>query len=85
MSVLLKQVIARRKPPRRRQRYRKGAAAAARAGDAAAARAGDIGGNSIRNNHYGIFVQGVGQVVHATLSGNHFRGVAVPVKRVIVY
>jgi nitrous oxidase accessory protein NosD len=44
-----------------------------------------ISGNSICNNHYGIFLEGVGQVVHATLYGNHFSGVAVPVKRVIVH
>jgi len=44
-----------------------------------------ISGNSICNNHYGIFLEGAGQVVHATLYGNHFSGVGVPVKRVIVH
>ena len=36
-------------------------------------------------NHYGIFLEGVGKVVHASLQGNHF-GNAPPceVKRVVV-
>jgi nitrous oxidase accessory protein NosD len=40
--------------------------------------------NSIFRNHYGIFLEGVGKVVHASLHGNHFSRVAVPVKRLVV-
>jgi parallel beta-helix repeat protein len=39
--------------------------------------------NHISSNHYGVFLEGVGNVVHASLSGNHFQ-VAVPVKRLVV-
>jgi hypothetical protein len=35
-------------------------------------------------NYYGIFLEGVGDVVHASLQGNHFGKVAVRVKRVVV-
>jgi parallel beta-helix repeat protein len=43
-----------------------------------------INGNHISGNHYGIFLEGVGKVVHASLCGNRFRHVAVRVRRVIV-
>jgi hypothetical protein len=39
----------------------------------------------IARNHFGIFLEGVGPVVHATLHGNQFHRVAKPVKRVIVH
>jgi hypothetical protein len=42
-----------------------------------------ISNNHIFRNHYGIFLEGVGKVVHASLHRNHFRHVAVRVKRVI--
>jgi hypothetical protein len=40
--------------------------------------------NTICNNHYGIFLEGVGRVVHATLYGNRYRNVTQHVKRVVV-
>jgi nitrous oxidase accessory protein NosD len=40
--------------------------------------------NHIFCNHYGIFLEGIGHVVHAYLHGNRFRRVAVRVYRVIV-
>jgi hypothetical protein len=43
-----------------------------------------ISNNRIFRNYYGIFLEGVGKVVHASLSGNHFSKVSVPVKRVVV-
>lgn len=43
-----------------------------------------IRGNHISRNHYGIFLEGVGKVVHASISGNHYFKVAVRVKRVVV-
>jgi nitrous oxidase accessory protein NosD len=43
-----------------------------------------ISNNHIFRNHYGVFLEGVGKVVHASLHGNHFRHVAVPVKRLVV-
>ena len=43
-----------------------------------------ISHNYIVSDHYGIFLEGVGKVVHATLRKNHFRHVAVLVKRVRV-
>lgn len=43
-----------------------------------------ISHNYIFRNHYGIFLEGVGKVVHASLHGNYFRRVAVPVKRIVV-
>ena len=42
-----------------------------------------ISGNSISRNHYGIFLEGTGHVVHAWLYGNHFHHVFIPVKQVI--
>lgn len=42
-----------------------------------------IRNNVIRSNHYGIFLEGTGPVVHATLYGNRYRNVSVHVKRVI--
>ena len=44
-----------------------------------------IGGNRIARNHFGIFLEGVGQAVHATLHGNQFHRVFRPVKSVIVH
>lgn len=44
-----------------------------------------ISGNRIANNHFGIFLEGVGHVVHAVLRGNQFHNVVRPVKRVIVH
>ena len=41
-----------------------------------------ISGNSISRNHYGIFLEGTGHVVHAWLYGNHFHHVFIPVKQV---
>ena len=43
-----------------------------------------ISNNYILHNHYGIFLEGVGKVVHASLRGDRFRGVALHVKRVKV-
>jgi hypothetical protein len=43
-----------------------------------------ITNNYIARNHYGIFLEGVGKVVHATLRNNHYWKVSVRVKRVIV-
>jgi nitrous oxidase accessory protein NosD len=43
-----------------------------------------ISNNYISHNYYGIFLEGVGKVVHASLSGNHFTKVSVQVKRVVV-
>ena len=43
----------------------------------------EISHNQISSNYYGVFLEGVGNVVHASLSGNQFR-VAVPVKRLAV-
>jgi nitrous oxidase accessory protein NosD len=43
-----------------------------------------IRNNHISRNYYGIFLEGVGKVVHASLSGNHFSKVSVHVKRVVV-
>ena len=40
--------------------------------------------NTICNNHYGIFLEGVGRVVHATLYGNRYHNVTQHVKRVVV-
>lgn len=42
-----------------------------------------IRNNVIRSNHYGIFLEGTGPVVHATLYDNRYRNVSVHVKRVI--
>ncbi len=42
-------------------------------------------GNHIARNHFGIFLEGVGPVVHATLRGNRFYNVVKPVKQVIVH
>jgi hypothetical protein len=42
-----------------------------------------ISGNSISRDHYGIYLEGTGHVVHASLYGNDFRHVPVPVKEVI--
>jgi nitrous oxidase accessory protein NosD len=44
-----------------------------------------ISGNRIARNHFGIFLEGVGQAVHATLHGNQFHQVFKPVKSVIVH
>ncbi len=44
-----------------------------------------ISGNRIARNHFGIFLEGVGRPVHATLHGNQFHRVHKPVKRVIVH
>jgi Right handed beta helix region len=44
-----------------------------------------ISGNRIARNHFGIFLEGVGQAVHATLHGNQFHRVFKPVKSVIVH
>ena len=44
-----------------------------------------ISGNRIARNHFGIFLEGVGRPVHATLFGNQFHRVFKPVKRVIVH
>jgi len=43
-----------------------------------------ISGNHIFNDHYGIFLEGVGNVVHATVHGNHFSRVRVQVEHVKV-
>jgi hypothetical protein len=43
-----------------------------------------ISNNHIFHDYYGIFLEGVGKVVHASVSGNHFSKVSVRVKRVIV-
>ena len=43
-----------------------------------------ISGNHISRNYYGIFLEGVGNVVHASISGNHYYKVSVHVKRVVV-
>jgi hypothetical protein len=43
-----------------------------------------IKNNYISRNHFGIFLEGVGKVVHATLQNNHYWKVSVHVKRVIV-
>ena len=43
-----------------------------------------ITNNYIARNHYGIFLEGVGKVVHATLRNNHYWKVSVRVKRVVV-
>jgi nitrous oxidase accessory protein NosD len=43
-----------------------------------------ISGNHISHVHYGIFLEGVGKVVHASLRSNHFSRVSVHVKRVVV-
>jgi nitrous oxidase accessory protein NosD len=43
-----------------------------------------ISRNRIFRNHYGIFLEGVGRGVHASLHRNHFRHVKVPVKRLVV-
>jgi Right handed beta helix region len=43
-----------------------------------------ISGNHISHNYYGIFLEGVGKVVHASISGNHYTKVSVQVKRVTV-
>jgi hypothetical protein len=40
--------------------------------------------NYISHNHYGIFLEGVGKVVHASISGHHYNKVSVRVKRVVV-
>jgi len=45
----------------------------------------EISGNHIARNHFGIFLEGVGHVVHATLHGNQFHNVVRPVKVVIVH
>lgn len=44
-----------------------------------------IAGNRIICNHFGIFLEGVGRPVHATLHGNQFHRVVKPVKRVLVH
>jgi hypothetical protein len=41
-----------------------------------------ISGNSISRDHYGIFLEGIGHVVHAGLYGNYFRHAPVSVKEV---
>lgn len=43
-----------------------------------------ISGNHIWSDHFGIFLEGVGNVVNATLSGNSYQSVHQPVKRVVV-
>jgi parallel beta-helix repeat protein len=43
-----------------------------------------ISNNYITSNHYGIFLEGVGKIVHATLHGNRFHKVSVQVKSVTV-
>jgi nitrous oxidase accessory protein NosD len=43
-----------------------------------------ISHNYISHNYYGIFLEGVGKVVNASLSDNHFSKVSVQVKRVVV-
>ena len=43
-----------------------------------------ISSNHISGNHYGIFLEGVGKVVHASVTGNHYSKVSVRVKRVVV-
>ena len=43
-----------------------------------------ISNNYITSNYYGIFLEGVGKVVHATLHGNRFHKVSVQVKSVTV-
>jgi nitrous oxidase accessory protein NosD len=43
-----------------------------------------ISNNYIFRNHYGVFLEGVGKVIHTSLHGNHFRHVAVPAKRLVV-
>jgi nitrous oxidase accessory protein NosD len=43
-----------------------------------------ISGNHISRDYYGIFLEGVGKVVHASLTDNHFSKVSVQVKRVVV-
>lgn len=43
-----------------------------------------ITGNHIARNHFGIFLEGVGKVVHATVRNNHYWRVSVHVKSVIV-
>jgi nitrous oxidase accessory protein NosD len=45
----------------------------------------EISGNHIARNHFGIFLEGVGRAVHATISGNQFHHVAKPVKWVITH
>ncbi len=44
-----------------------------------------ISGNRIARNHFGIFLEGVGHVVHATIFGNQFHHVAKPVKWVVTH
>jgi nitrous oxidase accessory protein NosD len=43
-----------------------------------------ISKNYISGNHYGIFLEGVGKVVHASLRGNYFSKFSVRVKIVVV-
>jgi hypothetical protein len=43
-----------------------------------------ISNNHISRDHYGIFLEGVGKVVHASLPGNRFSKVSVHVKNVVV-
>jgi hypothetical protein len=43
-----------------------------------------ISQNHISGNHYGVFLEGVGKVVHASLQRNHFGNASVRVKRVVV-
>jgi parallel beta-helix repeat protein len=43
-----------------------------------------INGNTITNNYYGIFLEGVGKQVNASIFGNRFHNVVVPVKKVLV-
>jgi parallel beta-helix repeat protein len=43
-----------------------------------------ISGNHISSDYYGIFLEGVGKVVQASLTGNHYSKVSVQVKRVVV-
>jgi parallel beta-helix repeat protein len=43
-----------------------------------------ISHNYISGNHYGIFLEGVGNVVHASLQRNHFGNAPVRVKNVVV-
>jgi parallel beta-helix repeat protein len=43
-----------------------------------------ISDNHISSNYYGIFLEGVGKVVQASLAGNRYSKVTVQVKRVVV-
>ena len=43
-----------------------------------------ISNNDISDNYYGIFLEGVGKVVHTSLPGNHFSKVTAHVKSIVV-